>query len=279
MGKKNNIKEVQNKMLEIAKYIDKICRANDIEYFVFYGSLIGAIRHEGFIPWDDDFDIAMTYPNIVKFEKAMQEDNNSKYFFQTPFTDKEYNRPFAKVRDSETTFIQKGNELSSMNQGVYIDVFLLIEYPKSKFGRILLKYNRAMAMKPYLNMIHNKWLDKYANFKLKMLGKEKMFKKYYNKIVKNQNKKADNYIDIFIETYAEWIYSKEMLEPISHKFEDTEFLIPKEYDEMLKMIYGDYMQMPSDDVIKKYQHDIIFTDLNKSYKKYLNKRPWCNNEK
>ena len=78
-------RKLQLKILEIVKVIDKICIDNNIEYYLIYGSVLGAVRHKGFIPWDDDFDIGMTYENYIKFQEVCDEQlDTKKYFLQRP---------------------------------------------------------------------------------------------------------------------------------------------------------------------------------------------------
>jgi len=87
--KKDYKKDLQLKMLEIIKYMDKLCKKHDIEYYLIYGSALGAVRHKGFIPWDDDMDVGMTYENYKKFIDVCEKElDTSKYFLQRPDNEK-----------------------------------------------------------------------------------------------------------------------------------------------------------------------------------------------
>ena len=155
----NNLKNLQLKLLEIAKYIDKLCQENDIEYYVIYGSALGAVRHKGFIPWDDDFDIGMTYPNYLKFLKVYEEKvDKKKYFLQTLESEPNYYLSFAKFRDITTTLIEEANKDIPITYGVYVDIFPIVGVPNNKFKRALLKINRAFALSANINVINNKFL-------------------------------------------------------------------------------------------------------------------------
>lgn len=274
MKKPNETKEIQNKLLEIIEFIDNICKKNNIEYFLAYGTCIGAIRHKGFIPWDDDLDIVMTYRNYMKFREIMNK-QTSKYIFQTPIDDNEYNMPFGKVRDCTTTYIQKGNEYSNMNQGLYVDIFPLVGYPTRKISRIMFKINRSLAMYPFVNMINNPLLKQVANIIYRILGKRRMFKIFNKKITKYSCEEAKELISVYAETIEKEINEKEIYgTPKMVKFESLNLPIPEKYDIYLTKIYGNYMEIPSKEEIEKCEHEIVFMDLNKSYKEYLNERPW-----
>jgi|LSQX01.3.fsa_nt_gb phosphorylcholine metabolism protein LicD len=118
------IKELQDKILEIMLFIHKLCVNNDIEYFLMGGSALGALRHDGFIPWDDDLDIFMTVKNYRKFRDVFSKLENRKYYLQ------EWAKcgdmiSMAKVRDSSTTLIEHSIRDWDINHGVYVDIFLL----------------------------------------------------------------------------------------------------------------------------------------------------------
>ena len=104
MDQKKSVRDVQDKILEVMKYIDGICRKNGIVYYIMGGTALGAIRHGGFIPWDDDLDIFMTPAEYEKFKAAMAADGNEKFMLQEWRTVKKH-LEYAKVRMNGTTFI------------------------------------------------------------------------------------------------------------------------------------------------------------------------------
>ena len=121
-----DIKHLQRVLLGMAKDLDKFCRENNIEYYLIGGSAIGAIRHKGFIPWDDDFDIAMTHDNYMRFiELAPQKLNLEKYVVQVG--DKDWALLFTKIKLKETVCKEVEDNGPSQNdcQGIYIDIFPL----------------------------------------------------------------------------------------------------------------------------------------------------------
>jgi len=117
--------------LDIFKAFLKVCKENDLRYFLAGGTLLGAVRHKGFIPWDDDMDVLMPRKDYDRFLEIGQSLLPPEYFLQTRQTDREYPCNFAKIRDSRTTFVEKSLKDRVINHGVYIDIFPLDYFPQS----------------------------------------------------------------------------------------------------------------------------------------------------
>ena len=117
--------ELKKIELEMFKYYLAICEKHDLKYFLIGGTLLGAVRHKGFIPWDDDIDIGMPRPDYEKFLLVAQKELPEHIFLQTHNTDIEYPNCFAKLRNSDTTFIETSCKKLKINHGIYIDIFPL----------------------------------------------------------------------------------------------------------------------------------------------------------
>ena len=129
MVNKQTVKDVQGKILEVMKYIDKLCRENGIVYYIMGGTALGAVRHGGFIPWDDDLDIFMTPAEYAKFKVAMEKDGNPKFIIQEWRTTEKY-LEYAKVRMNGTTFIEESfMDRKDLHQGIYVDIMMLHKVP------------------------------------------------------------------------------------------------------------------------------------------------------
>lgn len=128
--KKITIEEAKKIELDILSYIDDFCKKNNIEYFINYGTLIGAVRHKGFIPWDDDIDISMTRENYDKFIEYYKNDK-SKYKLLALETNKHYFNNFAKIVDS-TTRIDNTRIYKSYPSGIFIDIFPMDSFADKK---------------------------------------------------------------------------------------------------------------------------------------------------
>ena len=122
----------QLRMLEMLRYIDEVCRKNDIQYWLCSGTLLGAVRHGGFIPWDDDLDIEMLREDYEKFVRVMKAEKNVSYALQTHETDPNYFAPYGKLRDLRSVIKEDNtNDLYYKFHGAYIDVFIM--EPSSSF--------------------------------------------------------------------------------------------------------------------------------------------------
>lgn len=264
-------RKLQLKILELAKEIDLICKKNNIEYYITYGSCLGAVRHKGFIPWDDDFDIMVKYEHYEKFLDACKRElNPEKYFVQTLETDPYYYLSFAKIRNIKTTFLVKGEDFDHMVNGIYIDIFPLVGYPKGKLKQLIFNINRAFALSANRNVINNKILRKIFQLILKIFGKERIIKYCTKQCVKYKCNECEQVVSVFdgdgikVNLTSNRILGK----PTYVQFEDTKLPIPENYDEYLRNIYGDYMKLPPKEVMERTSHTPYILDLDYSYKEY-----------
>jgi len=261
-------RELQIKMLEMIKDIDVICKKHKINYYLAYGSCLGAVRHKGFIPWDDDLDIIIKYEDYLKFlDVCSKELDKETYFVQTLDTDPNYYLSFTKIRNIKTTLIEEGNKYENMVNGVYIDVFPLVGYPENKLKQMILKINRAFAMSANRNIINNKFLYYIFKIILKIFGKDRIINYCTKQCVKYKCSECKQVISVFDGDSVEiGLTSNDVLgKPKRVKFEDTKLPIPEKYDEYLKNIFGDYMQIPTKEQIEAKTHVPYLIDLNRSY--------------
>src|SRR5690554_4415622 len=119
------LKKLHNVQIEILNQIVKICNQNKLTYFLIGGTLLGAIRHKGFIPWDDDLDIAMPRKDYEKFLELCQGYLGDEYYLHCSKTDPKYWLPFAKVRKNNTIFEEKSIQTINSHKGIYVDIFPL----------------------------------------------------------------------------------------------------------------------------------------------------------
>ena len=140
MDNNKNVRDVQDKILYVMKFIDKVCRDNNIVYYIMGGTALGAVRHGGFIPWDDDLDIFMTPENYNKFTKVFNSLNSQEFVLQEWKTTENY-LEYAKVRLNGTTFIEECyKDRKDMHHGIYVDIMILHKCPENKFIQKLLYY-------------------------------------------------------------------------------------------------------------------------------------------
>ena len=128
--KEVTLRQLQLAELDILLEIDRVCTENNIKYFLDSGTALGAVRHKGFIPWDDDIDICMMRDDYEKFIRLAPEKLSQKYFLQTLKTDPGYNKLHAKVRKNGTVFKEDANLMRNMNHGLFVDIYPFDYLPK-----------------------------------------------------------------------------------------------------------------------------------------------------
>lgn len=257
------LKEYERKILD---YFVSICNKNKITYYLVFGTLLGAVRHGDFIPWDDDIDVALKPEDYYKFKKIMLNNNNNKdFFYQSLETDKYYSLTFAKIRMNNTKAIEKKTEKEETHQGIYIDIFPLIPLPIEKKDKKKFMYNKKIIKL----LIESDLKDKTKYTKYGKIGKilANIFKiiprNLRNKIaIKKLEKmimysgKYEKYTSIADdETFSAEVYK----EVTKVKFGKKQYNSPKDFDKNLKEIYGDYMKLPPKD--KRKGHSFVEVDF------------------
>lgn len=274
MDQKKDVREVQVKILEIMKYIDALCRKHGIIYYIMGGTALGAVRHGGFIPWDDDLDIFMTPSEYQKFKTVFEKDANDKFVIQEWQTTPEY-LEYAKVRMNGTTFIEEVfKDRKDLHQGIYVDIMILHKVPKNRFIQKLVYFESKFVTLYALSK--RNWkpktsLQALVLKSLKIMPCKLMAKLFYKRIYKYDNRQND-----FI--YCYWITpakfrnglfdSSFFSNPVDIPFEDTYLYGSEKIKEYLEYRYGDYMKLPSKEAQKAAVHAFIF-DTEKDYKEYL----------
>lgn len=269
------LQEIELKMLE--SFIN-VCNKLNLTYFVIGGTLLGAVRHKGFIPWDDDIDIGMPRKDYEKFIKEGQSYLDEHYFIQTFDTDSEYLMGFAKIRNSNTTFIEKSVKNRNMNHGVYIDIFPLDGVPNSKVMRKLIKIRFQLYQIKISSYFYKEGLER-KNMKWRILDILSRILTFNNSLKEVQLKidktvkGYDFYHSSIVGNYF-GIYGEKEFVPREYfgngtllRFEHLNVNAPEKYDLYLRKIYGDYMQLPSEEN-RKSHHNVEIVDLTEPYTNY-----------
>ncbi len=242
----SQLKACQQKQLAILEEVDKICRKHSIEYWLDGGTLLGAVRHGGFIPWDDDIDIAMTKENLARFEAVAPQELPAHLVLQSPSKEKT-KEPITKVRDLNSFIIEPSDDLTvDYEKGLYIDIFPFEPYPSCSRGltkRVTRGINRAYSV---LHRKHYYSLRSFAEF-------------FY-------------FGGMYLLYRAVWAVTYKLYPPLSHYgnitvnngygvkhrndetwplgtilFEGRSFPCPKNTDAYLTELYGDYMSLPPEE--------------------------------
>lgn len=265
-------REVQLAILKVAKEVHKICEENNIEYCMLGGTFIGAIRHKGFIPWDDDIDFGMTWPNYKKFIEILKTMNHPWMTYDIPNPEcKEYAKLFVKVYDKNTTFVELQRDEADA-KGVFVDIF-----PISYIGNTIeearashRKHNFYRAMldrKKYVLFNEFQLKDRLFRVLSKIFSFGWLIKQDY-KFYEKRNARRTEFSGPLDGTKKDWQKTSFYEKPyVLYPFEDTEFYGVADYHEYLTAVFKDYMKLPP--VEQQVSHHLTFCDLNLPYEKYL----------
>lgn len=275
-------KEVWNIEIDMLEQVKKICKNHEISYFAICGTLLGTIRHDGFIPWDDDIDIGMLRTDYEKFVHFAKKELQSPYYIQLPGEDTGYFYGHAKLRNSDTTAIRKRNWKTNQifNQGIFIDIFPIDNVPddlkkRKKFLQSINRLHRCQKIVEYWYAEQEKhsvfFTCNYVFCKLFvwiMGGPCRYFKKY-DMLVQKYNSEDTKEFGIISEfVITRFIWEKANFKEITeHSFEKTSIAIPKNYEPILKQSYGEWNKMVRGGDL----HGAVFYDTQKSYREYLGK--------
>lgn len=275
----DTLRKVQLVQLDMLLQVDRICKKHNIKYYLIGGSALGAVRHGGFIPWDEDIDIGMFRKDYETFLSVCGESLNDKYFLQTNKTDLEYPILYAKIRANYTTFVEKESKEmgKKIHQGIFIDIFPIDNVPDSKIlARIqflLVHFFISIASTRAGNFSNNKYkriIKKlYSYIFIRAFKKETLDSIASNIAAYYKNKPTEKVANLFGRYRTKEIVPRDYFGDSRFiEFEGNYLPIPELYHEYLSQIYGDYMKLPP--LEKRSIHNLVYVDLEKSYKEYFN---------
>lgn len=268
------MQQLKHAELDLMRQFIQICSTLNLQYFVVGGTLLGAVRHQGFIPWDDDIDIAMLRKDYAIFVREAPNYLSSPYFLQTHETDPEYPANFAKLRNSNTTFIETSVRNCRINHGVYIDIFPLDYYPEKLISQAGFHFAKRILTGRIASVFHYREKQPLHSIVFRSICKllipsaktaVKLREALYlsvssgSRIISNSGIYGKKEI-----MPADWYSDTVILE-----FEGIEVTAPIGYVHWLTQTYGDYLQLPPES--ERYAHhyaDVI--DLTTSYLHYKN---------
>lgn len=238
--------------LELLLELDRICRKYGIKYTIIGGTLIGAVRNGGFIPWDDDADIAMLRPEYEKFRKACEEElDESKYYFQDHRNTTGYRWGYGKLRRRDTLFLREYQEHMPYQQGVFIDIFPHDGVPDNYLARCIHNLHCTLIRKTLwsaVGRISDKKMFMKGIFHLLNSIPEEKVKKYYEKFIAKSNRKDSGMVRALMFptlNHKKYGYKKSwFLDNTELEFEGYRFMAMAGYKEYLEDAYGDYMVLP-----------------------------------
>lgn len=257
----DDLKKLQLIELELLEEFDRVCRKNGIRYTLTGGTLLGAVRHGGFIPWDDDADVSMLREEYEKFRRVCERDLDSRYYFQDMHNTKGYRWGYGKLRKKGTLFLRENQEHMPYEQGIFIDIFPRDGVPDGVIGRKLHKFCCFCVRKTLWSEV-GKIEDRRKGMRLwfdilnKVVG-DRIFRIYDWFVKKSNCKKTElvRNLTFPIPNGKDGYMRKWYDETVEVEFEGKRFMANKCHKEWLEQEFGDYMKLPPLD--KRKVHPIV----------------------
>lgn len=266
-----SIEEMKNLQVTMLGEIDAFCKVNNLQYFLFAGTLIGAVRHHGYIPWDDDLDICMKRKDYDFFFRNFNKNREDSYRAICFENDPEYYLASGKVIDDRTVLIE--NTQSDYQIGVYIDVFPMDKVPGDE--RQFKMMNRQIGLYRNMLLLKNVTIQKgrsvakntvLAISKVLLKAVPRLFiLKQIRKIATRyeDNEDASRIADISVFTWGtrELFPAEDLYECINMEFEGNQWPVPKNYHHVLSSMYGEYMKLPpKEKQVSHHDYEVFWKD-------------------
>ena len=275
----DELKKLHQDLLPILLELDRICKKHNIRYFLSSGTLLGAVRHKGFIPWDDDIDVEMMRKDYNKFcEVCKLELNHEKFFLQTQTNDKNYNWVYGKLRLKNTEYIRSGQEHLNQKTGIFIDIFPIDNTTNKKISQYIINRGcevcRSILWSNVGVKTSNGLLEKLKYRLLSKIPRKIAINtfEYLARFYDDMDTKYKVFYNLKLKNRKCYIYEAKWYEDqLNVDFEKYKFPIPIGYKHILKMYYGDYMKLPEKDK-RKGNCDASHIKFSDGYEVKLNKQ-------
>lgn len=244
----------QKELVEILKVLADICDRNGIRWWLSSGTLLGAVRHKGFVPWDDDVDIEMLKEDYLKLKKILLEMESDEYFVQCKETDIEFVDTYMKFRRKEGRLDAKNRRSQYYKHaGLFVDIFCIekTSYMAARLSKMI--YQEPQHLTGYIKV---RWLRRFLIrfIEFLCLGILIPVIRLFGKI----NPKEEYHYQLGAGWYRNTFYLKDIFPLSTAEFEGCRFPVPKDTDAVLTGLYGDWRKLPSDEQIKKSIHNMDY---------------------
>lgn len=260
-------------LLELLQEFDRICKKHNIPYVVFCGTALGAVRHQGFIPWDDDLDVSMLRSDYERFLQVAPKEIKEQYYLQAEFSEHWYMH-FSKLRKNNTTFLEKFYPKDKkMHQGIYIDIFPCDNASDKEWVRKLQFYASRIAL---AKTIYKRGYESSSKKKKFFMACCSLLPiKPFHSFAMGAKKKNSKCVHTFLSCtsrYKKGIYQRTWFtETVEMQFENMKVPVSAHYDKLLTVLYGNYMELPSEEDRKIKEHAVLI-DTERNYTEYENYR-------
>ncbi len=262
--------QLQEKLLEMLGVFHEFCKENGLSYFALGGTALGAERHKGFIPWDDDVDVGMPRRDYEKLKALVENKQLGDYVFEFPSNKKDFVYAYGKMYDTRTTLVE--NTRYKTKRGIFLDIFPLDGAGKTleeskKYFKVVHKKINLLSTK---SLAWRKGRKLYKNVAIILMRlfpvNQTKLKQKIDKLSSKIDYDSVNYVANYSGNWAEREISKKQWfgKPRECDFENMKIYAPEMADEYLTAVYGDWKRLPPEEK-RVSHHDFLVLDLNKSY--------------
>lgn len=263
---------LQKRLYKLLLEVDRICKLHGITYYLIGGTALGAVRHKGFIPWDDDLDVGMLRSDYDRFLRLCSENLGSEFFLQYWRTEPTHFLPFARIRLNGTTFLSAGHEHLPLHQGIYLDIFPLDGLPKwgciVRLQRMIQRGLHILLLIKFTNLPNPRLRNRLLTRFFRPLLPGAQLNRFYNFTARLfPVSTASNIVFLSLLKNRPVYPRKWFAAPVYMRFEENLFPMPTDWHAFLERTYGDYMEPPPVED-RVFNHGSII-DPDRDYRHYL----------
>lgn len=265
--------------LDLVSEFSRVCEKHGIRWSVAFGTMIGAVRHKGFIPWDDDFDVMLERKEFEKLVRVAPEAFTHPYFFQHALSDRKIFTPLARLRNSETTGYVSGSPKEGYNNGIYLDVYCMDANPQSRLKYLWKHFLKRCIGKMmgvyYQEAAKDKSFFQRCSFALKPLFHIVSYERlwtWYCSVMSLYNDSEQHYSHMLTAALCgrkDWVLRQELSDTVMLPYEFITVPVIKCYDKYLRMAYGDYLKFPPSEQRGKWHEGQISFEPDIPYDRYF----------
>lgn len=276
------LKKIWAVELDLLNELLRVCEKHKIKLCVFGGTLLGAVRHKGFIPWDDDLDVALRREDFDKLCAVAPQEFKHPYFLQTALSDRRYFFSYARLRNSDTTCVISGHGTPDYNNGIYIDVYVLEGYTDSRVKWYIQRWLQLVSVK-FMTLYYQakrrnnslrEILFRFPRPFIKML-KYQTLMSFHNKVIGLYTKSCSRIglrDEMSKQAQRYWIYKDEIDDLIELEYEGIKVPAPRNYEAILSRIYGNFMVFPPEEQRGKWHSGSLTFDPDLPYLEYFRQK-------